>query len=54
MAHPDLETFASLVEQYRSENDVPLEQIAAVLAALAAGETPLLLTEDLPASLRSR
>ena len=46
MAHPDLETFASLVEQYRSENDVPLEQIAAVLAALAAGDTPLLLTED--------
>ena len=29
MAHPDLATFASLVEQYRKENDVPLEQIAA-------------------------
>ena len=41
-----IETFASLVEQYRQENDVPLEQIAAVLAALAAGDTPLLLTED--------
>ena len=48
MAHPDLATFASLVEQYRSENDVPLEQIAAALAALAAGDTPLLLAEDLP------
>ena len=48
MAHPDLATFASLVEQYRSENDVPLEQIAAALAALAAGDTPLLLTDDLP------
>jgi len=48
MAHPDLATFTTLVEQYRRENDVPLEQIAAVLAALAAGDTPLLLTEDLP------
>ena len=48
MTHPDLATFASLVEQYRKENNVPLEQIAAVLAALAAGETPLLLTDDLP------
>ena len=51
MAHRDIETFASLVEQYRKENDVPLEQIAAALAALAAGDTPLLLTdEDRPAS----
>ena len=48
MTHPDLATFTSLVEQYRSENDVPLEQIAAALAALAAGDTPLLLAEDLP------
>ena len=49
MAHRDLATFASLVEQYRKENDVPLEQIAAALAALAAGDTPLLLTDDRPA-----
>jgi ATP-dependent RNA helicase DeaD len=48
LAHPDLATFSSLVEQYRQKNDVPLEQIAAVLAALAAGDTPLLLREDLP------
>jgi ATP-dependent RNA helicase DeaD len=48
MAHPDLATFSGLVEQYRRENDVPLEQIAAGLAALAAGDTPLLLTDDLP------
>jgi ATP-dependent RNA helicase DeaD len=47
MAHPDFTMFASLVEQYRSENDVPIEQIAASLAALAAGEAPLLMTEDL-------
>ena len=46
MAHKDIEDFASLVEQYRKENDVPLEQIAAALAALAAGDTPLLLTDD--------
>ena len=46
MAHRDLETFASLVEQYRKENDVPLEQVAAALAALAAGDTPLLLTGE--------
>ncbi len=51
MARPDFATFASLVEQYRSENDVPIEQIAAALAALAAGDAPLLMTEDLkPAS----
>ncbi len=46
MAHRDIATFASLVEQYRKENDVPLDQIAAVLAALAAGEKPLLLTDE--------
>ena len=45
MAHRDLPTFARLVEQYRDENNVPLEQIAAALAALAAGDTPLLLTD---------
>jgi ATP-dependent RNA helicase DeaD len=48
LAHPDLATFASLVDQYRKANDVPLEQIAAVLANLAAGDTPLLLKDDLP------
>ena len=51
MEHPDLETFTSLVEQYREENDVPLEQIAAALAALAAGDTPFLLTGERPARL---
>lgn len=50
MVHRDIATFASLVEQYRKENDVPLEQVAAALAALAAGDTPLLLTDtDRPA-----
>ncbi len=46
MARTDLATFSKLVESYRREHDVPIERIASVLAALAAGETPLLLTED--------
>jgi ATP-dependent RNA helicase DeaD len=50
LAHPDLESFSRLVEQYRTDNDVPLERIAAVLAALAAGDAPLLLTKDLDAN----
>ncbi len=50
LGHPSLETFVSLIEQYRAKNDVPLELIAAAAAALAAGDTPLLLTEDLPAA----
>ena len=45
MAHRDIDTFASLVEQYRKENEIPLEQIAAALAALATGDSPLLLTD---------
>jgi ATP-dependent RNA helicase DeaD len=50
MAHPDLATFRSLVEQYREQNDLPLEQIAAALAVLAVGDAPLLLAQDLPES----
>jgi ATP-dependent RNA helicase DeaD len=46
MGHRDLATFATLVEQYRKENEIPLEQIAAALAALAAGDSPLLLTDE--------
>ena len=42
----DLAIFSKLVESYRREHDVPIERIASVLAALAEGETPLLLTED--------
>lgn len=49
LAHPDLKTFTSLVEQFRAKNeDVPLEQVAAALAALAAGDNAFLpLTEEL-------
>jgi ATP-dependent RNA helicase DeaD len=46
MAHPDIATFAGLVEQYQKENDVPVEQIAAALVAVATGTAPLLLTDE--------
>lgn len=45
LAHPELEEFASIMEQYRRENDVPVEQIAAALALLANGEKSLLVKE---------
>jgi ATP-dependent RNA helicase DeaD len=47
IAHPDLAAFTSLVEQYRANNDVPLDRVAAALAVIAAGDKPLFLT-DLP------
>ena len=47
LAHKELATFTSVVEQYRAAHDLPMEQIAAALAVLAAGEKPLLMTEDL-------
>jgi ATP-dependent RNA helicase DeaD len=45
LANPDVEAMASVVEQYRRENEIPLEQIAAALAILAHGEQPLLVKE---------
>ena len=50
LTHPAMDTFVSLIEQYRAKNDVPMEQIAAALMAMAVGDVPLLLTEDLPAA----
>ncbi len=50
LTHPAMDTFVSLLEQYRAKNEVPLEQIAAALMAMAVGEAPLLLSEDLPAA----
>ena len=48
LAHPELEKFSAVVEQYRAEHgDVPVEKIAAALAVLGNGDTPLLLTDDL-------
>lgn len=48
LTHPDIGTFTSVIEQYRQQNpDVALEQIAAALAVMAAGDSPLFLTEEL-------
>lgn len=48
IAHPELSTFTSLIEQYQQQNpETPLQQVAAALAVMFAGETPMFLTEDL-------
>src|SRR3546814_2344123 len=39
----DLPLFRELVERYESEHNVPMEEIAAALAQLVQGKTPLLL-----------
>jgi ATP-dependent RNA helicase DeaD len=41
-----LELFQQLIEQYETEHDVPAVEIAAALARLAQGDTPLLLLEQ--------
>lgn len=41
-----LELFQQLIEQYEQEHDVPAVEIAAALARLAQGETPLLLEAE--------
>ncbi|MEM8681582.1 MAG: DEAD/DEAH box helicase, partial [Planctomycetota bacterium] len=54
LASKDLETFQSVIEQYRRDHDVPLELLAAALAVLANGDTPLLVTDKVtPASFSS-
>jgi len=48
LAHSDLATFTSIVEQYRSANpDLPVEQIAAALVGLAVGDKPFLINDEL-------
>jgi ATP-dependent RNA helicase DeaD len=47
LASSELEVFQAIVDHYRRENDVSLELIAASLAILANGETPLLLKDAL-------
>ena len=47
LASKELETFQSIVAHYQRENDTPLELIAAALAVLANGDTPLLARDDL-------
>lgn len=47
LADKELETFQSIVDHYRRENDVPMELIAASLAVLASREAPLLIKDTL-------
>ncbi len=47
LACKDLETFQSIVEQYRQENDIPIELVAASLAVLSNEESPLLVKNEL-------
>jgi ATP-dependent RNA helicase DeaD len=42
-----LELFQQLIEQYETEHDVPAVEIAAALARLAQGDTPLLLEAEM-------
>ena len=47
LAHADLDTFLSVVEQFRRDNpEIPTENIAAALAAIVHGKKPLLLKEE--------
>ena len=43
LANEDLNLYTRLVEQYQQEHNVPAQEIAAALALLAQGKTPLLL-----------
>ena len=48
----ELSFFTQLIEQYQTEHDVPAVEIAAALAKIAQGSTPLLL-KDIPKRSRS-
>ncbi|TDK19964.1 DEAD/DEAH box helicase [Luteimonas aestuarii] len=43
LAHPELALFRDLVERYEREHNVPAAEIAAALAKVVQGDTPLLL-----------
>lgn len=47
LASSELETYQSIVEQYQQENEVPMELLAASLAILANGDTPLLVKDKI-------
>jgi len=47
LAADELSFFTQLVEQYQAEHDIPAHDIAAALAKIAQGDTPLLI-KDLP------
>ncbi|WP_198244929.1 DEAD/DEAH box helicase [methane-oxidizing endosymbiont of Gigantopelta aegis] len=52
LATDELSFFEQLIEQYQSEHDVPAVEIAAALAKIAQGDTPLLV-KDSPRKSRS-
>jgi ATP-dependent RNA helicase DeaD len=43
LANEDLELFTRLIEQYEQEHNIPAQEVAAALARLLQGDTPLLL-----------
>jgi ATP-dependent RNA helicase DeaD len=49
LGHPEVATFRSVLEQYEAEHGVPALDLAAALACLAQGDTPLLVPEPPPA-----
>ncbi|MDX8391888.1 MAG: DEAD/DEAH box helicase [Mariprofundaceae bacterium] len=42
----DLKLFTDIIEQFRTENDIPANEIAAALAKMLQGDTPLLLKDE--------
>lgn len=51
LAHPELDKYASVIEQFQQTSDASPQQIAAALAVIAQGDVPLFMTEELkPAS----
>ncbi|WP_425614080.1 DEAD/DEAH box helicase [Anatilimnocola sp. NA78] len=46
LAHPDIEALTSIVEQYRRDKELTIEQVAAALAVLANGEKSLLMKDS--------
>ncbi|MBI3283508.1 MAG: DEAD/DEAH box helicase [Burkholderiales bacterium] len=46
LAQGELEQFASLIEDYEQEHNIPAIEIAAALAKMARGDTPLLLDKN--------
>ncbi len=45
LEHTDLTTFRGVIEQYEQENGVPVVDIAAALARMAQGDSPLLVAD---------
>ncbi len=54
LANQDLGLFSQLIEQYQQEHNVPAQEIAAALAQLAQGNTPLTVTKQATKASRSK